>query len=308
MSNITFKVITDLEEAKQIWNLFSAHKVIDDEWEFRYAWIKPLNLKLHFIVGYDNDKPIGLLALQLNNNVGIGQKLLQGKKPFLEFFGGLDTDDNKVILAPGYENLEIEFLKQINDYAILASMAKPYTVNNIESEHYNDRFEVDLEGLTDFNSYIDRFTGKTRRNLKSDMKNKLKDENIQIIDGTIDDLELLFKLSIDRFGDNSSFNMSHRREIFKELFNLFKMDLFKILINGDIKAAGYAFVFNDVYTGLNMGYDYTVPSLGKFTMSVNIERAIKFGCKKYDAGKGDNGYKERLKFTKIPQYKLTLNA
>lgn len=31
------------------------------------------------------------------------------------------------------------------------------------------------------------------------------------------------------------------------------------------------------------------------------------GCKTYDAGKGDSGWKEQFHLTRIPQYMLTIN-
>src|SRR4051812_24665016 len=93
-TNITFKIISDPIETKTLWHEFSPRKTLDDDGGFRYVFIKHLGFQLHFITGYDGDNPIGLLPLQQNTNFGISKKVLGTDKPFLEFFGGVDTDSN----------------------------------------------------------------------------------------------------------------------------------------------------------------------------------------------------------------------
>ncbi len=308
MPKLTFKVVTDVNEAKTLWEQFSPHEKIDDEWDFRYTWIEPLDIPLHFIVGYDGDKAVGMLPLQYNENKGIGQKLFKMDKPFYEIFGGADTDDNKVMLLPGYEDHATEFLEQMPRPTILYSLAEPYTVNGVESEHHTDRFEADLTGLTSLDDYINSFSGKVRKNIKSELKVRFGDAKVEVRDGTREDLHYLWDLSISRFGEDSSFNMEHRREIFTTLFDRYEIDYFLVLIDDVVRAVSYNLVFNNTYTSINMGYDYSVPGLGKFVIRTCLPRAIDKGCTTYDVGKGNNGgYKERLHLKQIPQYKLVLS-
>jgi hypothetical protein len=308
--NLTFQTITDINEAKSLWDEFSPHKKLDDEWNFRYNFVRELDFPFHFIVGFDSDKPIGLLPLQLNINKGLGPKLLNVDEPFLEFFAGIDSDDNHVFLKPGYEDLSEKFFEQIKDFAILTSLDKIYSVNSVEAVHYLDRFELDLHNISDFESYVDlHFSGKTRKNIKHELRrNKYSDINVEIQDGSIEDLEQMFKFSIDRFGEKSSFNMEHRQNIYRNFFNLFKVDVFKVIMDGELKAVVYGIVHNGTYTGINVGYDYSVPNLGKFLFTSTIPRAVKMSCLLYDAGQGQNGWKENFHLTKIPQYKLILNS
>ncbi len=307
MPSITFKVISDPVEANALWQHFSPHKKIDDEWDFRYAWIEPLDIPLHFVVGYDGDQPIGLLPLQYNENKGIGQKLFQMDKPFYEIFGGADTDDNHVMLVPGYEKYEQEFLNQLPHPTILYSLASPYTVGEVTAEHHTDRFEADLAGLTSLDDYFNQFSGKVRKNIKSELKVRFRDSKIEIREGKREELHYLFNLSISRFGKDSSFTMEHRRQIFDKFFDLYDIDYFIVLIDNVVRAVSYNLVHNGTYTAINMGYDYTVPGLGKFVVRTAIPRAIEKKCTTYDLGKGNNGgYKERLHLKQIPQYKLVL--
>lgn len=306
---IQFRVVHDTQEAKKLWEIFSPHKTIDDEWDFRFTWTEPLNLKLHFIVGFDNGKPIGMLPLQLNNNVGIGQKLLQAKEPFLEFFGGVDTDDNNVFLHAGYEDCETEFFQQIQPPAILTSLTKPIVLPHISTTHYLDRFELDLTPITDFKTFLQlHFDGKSRQRLINRLNHLHKHYVIEIRDSQAGDIELLFAFSKQRFGDNSSFHMEYRQSIFKNLLALHPVDLFVVMINNVPKAIAFGIVYKQTYISLNMGYDYSIRDLAKLVFATQIERAIQRGCTRYDAGQGENGWKEQFHLAKIPQYKLVLNG
>lgn len=309
MEQIEFKVVEAPETAKKFWDLFSPHISIDDEWNFRYIWGKYLDLPLHFIVGFHNDKPIGLLALQRNPLKGLGPRLLEMNKPFLEFFGGVDTDDNKVFLAPGYEEDALQFLEQIHEPAVLTSLSQQYSVGETVSTFYLDRFAVDLNGITDFNSYIDlHMTGKTRRNVKHALRSSKMDQfEVEIQNGDKNDLDLLFQFSINRFGEESSFHFEDRIKAYGEFFNHFKVDIFKIVLNNEVKAVVYGIIHNNIYTGINIGYDSEIAYFSKFIFTSTIERAIKLGCQTYDAGQGDNGWKLRLHLSHVPQYKLSLN-
>ena len=308
MNSLTFTVITNLEEAKTMWNLFSPQRTIDDEWDFRYAFYKYLNFPLHFIVGYDGEKPVGLLPLQLNTNKGMSTVRFQMNEPFLEFFGGIDTDDNKVFILPEYKQYIPEFLQQISSAAVLAPLAEQYTVTNNPATYYTDKFVVDLKGLTNLDMFLEKnFQGKSKRRLRNRISYFYKNYKIEIKKGTDLDLELLFLLNKNRFGKISAFNMKHRRQLFRDLTKLYNTDIFTIFIDGEPKAVSLSLIHKGVYIGLNSGYDYSMRDLGKFVFITKIQRAIELGCDQFDAGKNDNGWKEHFHLHKIPQYKLTMN-
>lgn len=307
MKALTFKTITDLDSAKEIWNSFSAHKKLDDEWDFRYTWVKELNYPLQFIVGYDKDKPVGLLPLQLNNNTGISQKLLKAHKPFLEFFGGVDTDDNHIILLPGYEDHPLDFLREVKSYAILTDMETKYDEDGFKSEYYLDRFELDLVKIPDFTTFLQtNFDGISRQRLVNRL-NKINKTHKVTVEEAKDKLDLLFEMNMQRFGNDSSFHMQYRQNVYKEFLNIFDADVFTISLDNKLKAISYSIIYRDTYTSINLGYDLEVRDLQKLLVTTQIKRALEKGCKVFDAGQGNNGWKEHFHLTKIPQYRLDLN-
>lgn len=307
-SDLNFKIITDPAECKKLWEEFSPNKILDDNWDFRMAWVKELNFELHFIAGFEGETAVGLLPLQKNTNTGISKKVLHTEKPFLEFFGGVDTDSNIIFLKSGYKELEGEFLDQIKDYAILSDLAEPLNFKGKEAEHYNDKFILDLTQFQSFEDFLAKnFDGKSRQRLKNRINKLHKEFDVQIEQGTEEEVEKMFAFSIKRFGEDSSFNMSYRREIFKNLFANIETDFFVIKLNGVVQAASFAIKRGDTYTSINNGYDPEVRDLAKILAATQIKRAIEAGFKIYDGGKGENGWKEHFHLTKIPQYKLELN-
>ncbi len=305
---IQFSVVHDLNETKRLWETFSPHKTIDDEWGFRFAWTEPLGLQLHFIVGSVDGHPIGLLPLQRNTNVGIGQKLLQAEKPFLEFFGGVDTDDNAVFLFPEYRSHAHEFFEQIQTPAILTSLTTPVTLPHASTTHYLDRFELDLRDIADFSVFLQKhFDGKSRQRLINRMNHFHKHYSVSVKDGNASDLSLLFEYSKQRFGTNSSFHMEYRQHVFQKLAKQFPVDIFVIHLDDIPKAIAFGIMYKESYISLNMGYDYEIRDLAKLVFATQIQRAIEKGYTRYDAGQGDNGWKEGFHLIKIPQYKLVLN-
>lgn len=308
MRNLDFKVVEDPLEAKELWELFSPHKTIDDEWDFRDIWTKPYEFPFHFIVGLENNEPIGLLPLQLDTLKGLSPKLLSMDKPFLEFFAGLDTDDNKILFKDSYEDAIPQFLEQLREPTVLSSLKTPYFVNGKEAEHYLFRYELDLVKIPTFEEFVKtKLDGVSRQRLINRINKIDKTYKVEIKDGGKEGLELMFQLSIDRFGENSSFNMPDRQQIYRELLERFDVDLMTIVLDDKVSAVSFAIMYNGTYTTVNVGYDYDVRDLSKLLVVTQIKRAMDHGCKVFDAGQGDNGWKEHFNLSKIPQYKLSLN-
>lgn len=308
MSALTFKVVSDPQEANSLWEKFSPHLSIDDEWEFRNTFTSDLDLPFYFLVGFDGDKAIGLLPLQLNTLKGLSPKLLAMDQPYLEFFSGIDTDDNRIFLLPGYEDRVPEFLAQLDKPTILSSLKESYSLNDASSTHYLDRYELDLTQFKDFDDFLQQnFDGISRQRLINRLNKINKTYAVEIKNAQPEDVELLFKFSITRFGERSSFNMPQRQRIYRDLLKKFPIDLFTINLNGEPKAISFCIMHNDTYITLNIGYDYDIRDISKLLVVTQIQRAMEKGFKRFDAGQGDNGWKEHFHLMKIPQYKLSLN-
>ncbi len=295
-SMYSYKIIRNPQEANRAWEELSNKNVIDDDWKFREEFRKYYNYDLHFIGAFDNNRLVGLLPLQFNN-----------RSKMLEVHGGDDTDDNKVLVKPGFENQKEFLIKQLNKSAFLAPLAEPYKHVN-PAEFYEYKYYLNLEGLNNYESYLEKYWhGKSKNTFRRQIRNFYRDYKIEIIENNYDDLELMFALNQQRFGNQSSFQDPIRQKIFRDFINMYQVILLTLKVNDKKEAVSYAIKYHDVYLSMNVGVNNKINGLGKLLTLIQINKAIALNCKIYDAGKGDSGWKEKFKFSKIPQYKLKID-
>jgi len=306
MKMLNFKVIRDIDLAKEIWNVLSPHEVIDDEWDFRYAFMKNLHFTPHFIVGLDGDEPVGLLPLQYNADFGLKPPYAPRVAGFFEFFGGDDSDDNTIFLKPGYEGSEDQFLSQIDRPAVLAPLSETYAQQK-GATFYESKYLLDLQGFNNYFDYIEaRWEGESRKTIKKQMRRIEKNYQVETVHNHFSDVERMFDLNLKRFGNNSSFIYPYRQQIFRDLITLFDVQLISLTINGVVEGVSYGIVYKDRYIGMNAGVNNDIRDVGKLLVLLQIDRAISLGCRFYDGGKGSGEWKEEFKFEKSPQYQLTV--
>lgn len=307
MQEVTFKVIKNISQAKLVWEYFSPDNTIDDQWDFRYAFYNYLKFSLYFIVGYANGKPMGLLSLQFNTGKGPIPESYPIKKNFYEFFGGDDTDDNRIFLSQGYEDHTSKFLAHVPENTVLSPLTVPYQYQSIHSEYCTNKYIADLSHIFTISDFSQTyFSGKERQKIMNKMNRLAKQYDVTVHEATKGELSLLFAYNKQRFGELSSFNWDYRKQIFRDLMDIYVTDVFTIMIDGEIKAVSFSIVYKGTYLSMNIGYDYTIRDLGKQVVLTQLERAIARKCHTFDAGKGDSGWKEQFHLTKIPQYTLTL--
>lgn len=307
MKSITFDVIKDEKTARQIWEQLSPKKTIDDQWDFRYQFYKYLPFRLHFITAFEGSEPIGVLPLQFNTGEGLQPPYGDGT-PFLEFFGGDDTDDNKIFLKSGYEDVESEFFDHLDRKAYLAPLQHQYIYNRKEAEVYENKYLLSLEGLTSYEDYIEkRWSGSSRKKLRQQVRKLYRDYEIKMVNNVYSDITFLAELNKQRFGPTSSFNHEYRLNIFRDLTHHYQTQMMTVFVNGKKMGVSYGFVYKDAYIGMNAGVDGSLSDLGKLLVLLQIERAIELGCTVYDGGKGSGGWKTEFKFDSKPQYMLSVD-
>lgn len=305
---LQFKTIATPEEAKGAWETLSPHKTIDDEWNFRYAFFEYLNYDLHFIAGYDNEKLIGLLALQRNKLNGLRPPYAKtADTAFLEFFGGDDTDDNTVWVNKGYEECVPQFFEQIHEKAYLAPLAQSFTYKNLTADIYEYKYYLSLSNYKTYEDYLeDKWSRDSRKKIRQQIRNIYRGYPLQIANNDHEDIKVMGELNKKRFGENSSFAYSYREKIFTALIKFYQVEMLTVSANGVKHGVSYGINFKNTYIGMNAGIRYEIEDLGKLLTLLQINRAIELGCALYDAGKGSSGWKESFKFEKVPQFQLIL--
>ena len=98
---LKFKIIKEIEECEKLWKLLSTNKTLWDIWEVNYCFYNPKLYDLHFIVGYDDDKLVGLLPLWLDK-----------KEDVHGFFGG-EFPEKRIFFVKNKDLIHV-FLEQLH--------------------------------------------------------------------------------------------------------------------------------------------------------------------------------------------------
>lgn len=294
MEHLTFKLISDLQEAQAIFEELSPRARITDEWLFRYLYYQYFNYPLSFYVAFSGNEPLALLPLQYNHDKG-----------HLEFFGGGYMEDNQIYTKKGYENLKKELIKQIDKPALLQWMSDDLNgIKGIEIQEY--KYEFPLDQISSIDDYLEKYwSAKPRQNLRAQIR-KLKEQNLKVEYNNFSDFNLMADLNKKRFGEESSFLKPHRIEFFKEIIQLFNMQMISIKLNGEKVSIGISVIYNGIYVGLNSGTDNNINGLGKLLILEKMSQALALGATLYDARSENLGWKEAFHFEKRPLYSLEL--
>jgi len=302
MTTLKLKIITNLNDTKKFWELFSPKKNIYDDWDFRYSYYRFFQYPLFFYILFAADAPVGLLPLQYNTNLKL-----------LEFFGGSYMEDNMIFTitksdqkSKFYKKYILENILKKARYKIILDFMKE-DIEGFPFQISDYKYELPLQNISNIDDYLRKYwKSKSRSNLKSQIK-KLYQQNLIITYNNFSDLQYMFELNIKRFGKESTLLLPHRMDFFKEVIKKFHANLITISINKKIEAVGLSVIYNKIYTGLNSGTNRSINGLGKFLSLQKIEQAISLGAILYDSRAGDLGWKEAFHFVKRPQYKLIIN-
>lgn len=304
---IHFKVVRDINQAKVIWQALSPNKTLDDQWDFRFAFVRPLHFLPYFVVAFDDALPVGLLPLQVNTQEGLLPPYAPPAGSFLEFFGGDDTDDNQLLLLPGYDIPLTQFLEHCSLPTLLAPLRHQHRTPNVTTEPYEYKYLLDLTHFMNYDDYLSKtWSSDSANRLRNQMRKLYRDHQIEVTYNDPKALDLVVELNRQRFGESSSFRYVYRQEVFRNLMALFPTECITITVDGRPAAAAYAIRYNNTFVGMNMGADHEIRNLGKLLNLLQIDRAIALGMKCYDAGKGNSGgWKTNFKFEPVPQYQLS---
>ena len=297
-SQLDFKCVKDLDEAKKLWEIFSPNKTIFDSWDFRYCFYKYFKYELFFYVTYDGEIPVALMPLQYNSD-----------KKYLEFFGGYYMEDNQVFVkSPEFKYLIPEFYKNIQ------GLSQPSTLIYIRSNDdftstlpfQVNKYVLSLDGITNIEDYLSQrldqeARGKFRRKIR-----KIEQEKVEITENEVTDLEVMFNYNLEKFQDHSYFTTPFSQEIFRDLVAIgYKIHIMSFSINGIKEATSFALTYKDNYAYLNLGVKPGgTQNLTTFVHMKNLEKAISEKLNVFDAFIGDYGWKEHWHLDKIPQYQF----
>ena len=296
---ISFKQVTSLVEAHEIWQILSPGISVFDSWDFRHAGFAATSSELVFLVGYEDETMVGVLPLQ--------------KKPdgSWEFFGGAIMEDNGVFVKTGYESHIPEFYNLIKNEPhelsyIRGTDSYTQTLTNIEP-----KFILDLTKYSNFEDYIRQAFSKNSRGKLKNKVAEIDELGVKIVENRFEDIEKLIEMNIVTFsnrGEVSSFLIPGRKDFYTRLTTLAncKIHVLSYVFQDKVVGVCLSLSFGQTYLCLNAGTNMeTVPNLGTYVYYTNIRYAFNLGVNIFDSCAGSFNWKERFHLDAIPQYRFS---
>lgn len=288
------RVISDSDEARNVWSLLSPKSNIYEDWDFRYTFYKYFNYPLRFIVGEAEGQIVGVLPLQENTDRG-----------YLEFFGGSFMEDNHVLIRPGYEKHIPEFYGAISQRAQLEDIVRDNEY--LPLEFMENKYIIDLQGLNSLEDYLSRtFSSKTRGKFRK-LKREAEELCSAVVENNYADIATLIALNRKSFGAESSFNSPRRCQGYHDLArSKAEVIMFSAQVGSKKECVSFDVKYGDIYVAMNTGTNKSdFEDLGSFLLLKKIEKAISLKCRVFDAGVGDLGWKESWHLTGVAEYKFS---
>lgn len=296
MKPIQVSIVSDPVEVERIWNLFSPHTSLYDEWDFRYCFFKhhPTH-RLHCIVGLEGNVPVAMLPLQ-KNDMGL-----------IESLGGDFMEDNRVFVLPGYEEAVPLLFNQIQSKAVVRSLLaeqRPF-LQQLPSDF--PKYFYTLEGMADLTAFLVRTFPSNRRYSRRKVIKDIEQLNPKIELNRPEDLETLVRFNIGTFQEESVFLTDPAMtQIFKSLCDLpYPHLIHSFVIQGKTEAVSLSMIYKKTYLFILSGANKDeVDDLGNYVILKNIQTAIENGCQFFDAGRHDCNWKEQWRLTRVEEHRF----
>lgn len=294
--NIAVRIETNMETCHQLFEQFSPKKTLFELWGFRYSFYLGDKNRPVFLIFERNSEPLGLLPLWYEKS-----------KDELRWFGSWWQEGNTFWIK---DKSLIPIVISLFPQKVLlnAIQIAPRTAKKLGLLADDPKYLLSLDDYPTIDSFMQRFNGKKRYNLRRDLK-KIQSKNPQTVYNRFEDLEVLFDLSIKRFAkrDGSPFEDEGCKQTFREIINQateYDARLISTEIGGKVVGVDLVAFYKGVYYTLQGAYDLKKhPGLGNYTNVLLIEDAINLGMKSVDFLEISYGWKEDW-FQPVPLFQF----
>lgn len=162
-----------------------------------------------------------------------------------------------------------------------------------------------------FPHYLAGIPGKTRKRLLRE-PDQLRQRGVEFRLGCRRDIEHLFRMNLESFGEDSYFHderfLGGFQRMVAELDRHGALRVTTVLVGGEIAAVDLGAVWHNDYTLLAGATNAAFPGVAKLINFHHLETACAERFGSVDFLCGDFGWKERFRLVPRPLYQLTLTA
>ncbi len=289
---VAIDIITDVKQGEQYWRRFWPKRQIFDLWPVRACFHHQFKQAPYFIVAHDRGIFQGMLALSR-----IDESKCYGHFPGELWQGRTWLEQNRIIASVPYvAEALLDHIPGPEDIRYLSQPIVPMEGSWIHDDETGYMFYPAHYGYS-VDTFMGCFSGKRRKNLRREL-DCLRAQGVEYRYNRLSDIDLLFNLNLENFGEQSYFRDPRFLNAFENLaIWLHANDLLRlttVIIGGQVAAVDMGAVFNSIYTIMAGAVHPEFPGIAKLINLHHIELSCRWKVSETDFLCGDFNWKERF--------------
>lgn len=297
----SFRVVTDLDECRDIWQCAVPTEVVTDVWELRACFQRHFQRPARFLVAENAEGLTGLLPLSY-----IEEADYYGYFPGETWRNTTWLEQNR-ICAVDEQTLAALLQRcpgRFHLRYLLQSDAGPHGEDNVDEVGYlfhPRAYDYDIE------NYFREFSHKSAKRLKREIE-AFEALGVHYTYDDLADFDRLVELNISAFGSDSYFHDPRFREGFRSLMHLLEergwLRMTSVTIGGELAAVDLGCVYRRAYVLLAGGTNGDYRGVAKLMNLHHMRRACLERFESVDFLCGDFSWKTLFHLTPRPLYFL----
>jgi hypothetical protein len=300
---IHVKVCNDLGEIHRLWQRHWPQRCLFDLWPVRNCFQRHFRQTPHALIAERQGRFAGMLALSW-----IADEGYFGHFPGELWRGRTWLEQNRILAADDrtFEALweavpDMAQIRYLHPDSYLPAEAA-LTMDEIGYLFRPARYGYDFE------AYRAQFSGKTRKKMRGEME-RLQARGVSFRYNRLADVDRLFRLNMETFGEYSYFNDPRFLGAFEDLVVwLQSQDLLRVttaLVGGEMAAVDIGAVWNGTYSVVAGGTCGDFPGVAKLINFHHLEWACRQQLREVDFLCGEFNWKNRFHLLPRALYQLS---
>lgn len=299
MDQSSFRIVSDIDECRELWLEVMPRDLITDLWEVRMCFHAHFQNTPHFIVssGSSSDGINALLPL-----CRISDHEYYGYFPGETWHGKTWLEQNRIFCR---NNMLPSLLEQVpvpHHIRYMLPIQGPEILDETGYLFEPPRYDYSMD------NYLQEFSSKSRKRLKKDLST-LELQGVTYRYNNVEDFEYMADLNVQRFGQDSYFHDPRFRDGFRSLMNYLSensmMRITTILVNGTIAAVDLGSIYKGTYTLLAGGTNADFHGIAKLINTHHMQYACEQKFSSVDFLCGDFLWKPLFHLTPRPLYMIS---